>query len=164
MPDSVETDRDAVRRAVDACQAVGAAEYTAMVAEAVARAGGATDRDIESFTAETLGAAGCQEYLDALRLLSWEAQGLSRALEFINVGGPRGTEDAMMHPILVTAAALADLVTASLVIRDPDSENSARDDAAMSWREAIRELTRLTGNEPIELATTPAHSHEHSHD
>jgi len=64
----------------------------------------------------------------------------------------------------VTAAALADLVTASLVIRDPDSENAARDDAASSWRDAIRELSRLTGNEPVELATAPHdHSHDHPH-
>jgi hypothetical protein len=164
MTDSTEIDRDAIRRAAAASQVVGSAEYAAMVAETAAGAGGATESDLEGFTAETLGAAGCQEYLDALRLLSWRARGLSRALEFINVGGPRGTEDAMMLPILVTAAALADLVTASFVIRDPDSENSARDDAAASWRDAMRELSRLTGNEPVELATTPQHDHDHDHD
>ncbi len=62
--------------------------------------------------------------------MSWRARELSRALDFINLGGPRGTDDAMMHPIVVTAAALADLVTASFVIRDSNSENTARDEAA----------------------------------
>jgi hypothetical protein len=165
VTDSPQIDRDAIRRAAAACQVVGAAEYAAMVAETAALAGGASEADLEGFTAEALGAAGCQEDLDALRLLSWRARGLSRALDFINVGGPRGTEDAMLLPIVVTAAALADLVTASFVIRDPDSENSDRDDAAASWRDAIRELSRLTGNEPVELATAPHdHSHGHSHE
>jgi hypothetical protein len=141
--------------AVAAFRAVGAAEHDAMRAEAAALAAGATGADLEGFTAENLGAAGCEEYLDALRLLSWRARGLSRALEFINLGGPRGTEDAMMVPIVVTASALADLVTASFTIRDSTSENRARDDAAQSWREAIKDLSRLTGNEPITLATGP---------
>jgi hypothetical protein len=135
-----------------AARAVGAAEAAAMRAESAAVAAGASGSDIEGFTAEALGAAGCEEYLDALQLLSWRAQGLSRALDFINLGGPRGTDDAMMLPIVVTASALADLVTASFVIRDPNSENSARDDAAVTWRDAIKALSRLTGNEPIELA------------
>jgi hypothetical protein len=147
--------REALRRAVATFASLGGAERAAMAAETQARSDGATDGDLEGFTAEVLGAAGCEEYLDALRLLSWRARGLSRALEFINLGGPRGTEDAMMLPIVVTAAALADLATASFVIRDPDSENSARDDAAASWRDAIGELTRLTGNAPIELSTGP---------
>lgn len=138
-----------------AFRALGAAENQAMAAERAAVAAGATDGDVEGFTAEALGAADCQEYLDALRLLSWRAQELSRALDFINLGGPRGTEDAMMYPIVVTAAALAGLVTASFVIRDTTSENAARDDAAASWRSAIGELSRLTGNEPIELAAAP---------
>lgn len=146
---------DAVAHARRAFRALGSAEHQAMGAETAARAAGASEGDIESFTAETLGEADCQEYLDALRLLSWRAQELSRALEFINLGGPRGTEDAMMYPIVVTAAALADLVTASFVIRDTNSENSARDDAAGSWRDAIKQLSRLTGNEPIELAASP---------
>ncbi len=154
VPTGAADKRDAVRRAVAAFGAVGAAEREAMTREA-AVAGGASEADLEAFTAETLAAAGCDEYLDALRLLSWRARGLGRALEFINLGGPRGTEDAMMLPIVVTAAALADLTTASFIIRDSNSENSDRDDAAASWRDAIRELTRLTGNEPIELATRP---------
>jgi hypothetical protein len=158
MPEHAAHDPDAVRRALPEFAAVGAAEHLAMVAEAAAVAGGASDSDLEGLSAETLGAAQCQEYLDALRLLSWRARGLSRALEFINTGGPRGTEDAMMHPIVVTAAALADLVTASFTIRDSNSENSDRDDAAASWRDAIVELTRLTGNEPVQLATTPRRS------
>jgi hypothetical protein len=155
MPDHVANDTGAVRKALPAFASVGAAEHRAMLAEAVAVAAGASDSDLEAFSAETLGAAQCQEYLDALRLLSWRARGLSRALELINTGGPRGTEDAMMHPIVVTAAALADLVTASFTIRDSNSENAARDDAAASWRDAIRQLSRLTGNEPVELATAP---------
>jgi hypothetical protein len=153
--DPVAAQRDAVRRAQVAFEVLGGAERQAMVAEREAVAGGAAEAEMEGFTAEILGSAGCEEYLDALRLLSWRARGLSRALEFINLGGPRGTEDAMMLPIVVTANALADLATASFVIRDPDSENSARDDAAASWRDAIRQLARLTGNEPVELATGP---------
>jgi hypothetical protein len=136
-------------------RALGAAEHEALRAEAAAVATGAADGDLEGFTAEALGAAGCEEYLDALRLLSWRARELSRALDFINLGGPRGTEDAMMLPIVVVAGALADLVTASFVIRDSTSENSARDDAAQSWRDAIKELSRLTGNEPVTLAAGP---------
>jgi hypothetical protein len=159
MPDEPGTDRDAIGAARAAAADFGAAEHIAMLAEMAARAAGATEPDLEGFTAEALGAAGCEEYLDALRHLSWRARGLSRALEFINIGGPRGTDDAMMHPIVVTAAALADLVESSFIIRDSTSENSARDDAAAAWRDAIRELSRLTGNEPIELATSPKHTH-----
>ncbi len=159
MPDQPATDRDAIRLALAAAGGVGAAEYQAMLAERAAQAAGATDSDLERFTAETLGTARCQEYLDALRLLTWRARGLSRALEFINIGGPRGTDDAMMLPIVVTAAALADLVESSFIIRDSSSENSARDDAAACWREAIGALSRLTGNEPIELASGPKHVH-----
>jgi hypothetical protein len=138
-----------------------------MVAEEKSLKLGATDADTQGCIAETLGAAGCEEYLDALRLLSWRARGLSRAFAFVDLGGPRGSEDAMMLPIVVTATALADLATASFIIRDPDSENSARDEAAQSWRDAIRELSRLTGNEPVELAPEPEHAHtqscSHSH-
>jgi hypothetical protein len=143
------------RQALAAFRALGAGEKDAMTAEIAATAAGASERDVERFTAEALGAAGCEEHLDALRLLSWQARRLSLALDFINIGGPRGSEDAMMLPIVVTAAALADLVTASFVIRDSSSENSARDEAAQKWREAIKELGRLTGNEPVTLATGP---------
>jgi len=146
---------DPVPGARAAFAALGSAEAAAMAAERAARAARAGEADIEGFTAEALGAAGCDEYLDALRLLSWRARDLSHALDFINIGGPRGTDDAMMLPIVVTAAALADLVTASFTIRDSTSENAARDEAAASWRDAIKELSRLTGNEPIELATAP---------
>ena len=146
------TDRAPIVAANEAARAVGAAEQRAMRAEDAAVAAGATEGDVEGFAAETLGAAGCEEYLDALRLLSWRARGLSRALEFINLGGPRGTDDAMMLPIVVTAAALADLASASFTIRDSTAENSARDEAAASWRNAIAALTRLTGNEPVTLA------------
>jgi len=131
------------------------ADRQALHAEAAAVAAGASDADLEGLLGESLGAARCDEYLDALRLLSWRAGGLSRALEFINLGGPRGTEDAMMLPIVVTAAALADLVAASVTLRDSNSESSARDEAAESWRKAIRALSRLTGNEPVELAAAP---------
>ena len=143
------------RQALSAFRALGVAEHEAMSSEVAATAAGASEGDVEGFTAESLGAAGCEEYLDALRLLSWQARGLSRALDFINIGGPRGSEDAMMLPIVITAAALADLVTASFVIRDSTSESSARDQAAQSWREAIKELSRMTGNEPITLASGP---------
>jgi hypothetical protein len=146
---------DPLRGARVAFDALGSAEAAAMAAEAEARAAGAGEGDVEGFTAEALGAAGCAEYLDALRLLSWRAREFSRALGFVNIGGPRGTDDAMMLPIVVTAAALADMVTASFTIRDSTSEDSARDEAAASWRDAIKELSRLTGNEPVELATAP---------
>jgi hypothetical protein len=157
-------DPEALRRARAAFHAVGAAEYEAMQSESVAVAAGASESEQEGFVAESLGAAGCEEYLDALRLLSWRAQGLSRALEFIDAGGPRGSDDAMMLPIVVTAAALSDLAAASYTIRDPNSENAARDEAAESWRHAISALSRLTGNEPAELApdhdhSTPGHEH-----
>jgi hypothetical protein len=157
MPETPATDHDPARSAAAIFRALGSAEHDAMVAEAAAISGGADDTTLEGFAAETLGAAGCEEYLDALRLLSWRARGLSRALEFVNIGGPRGSDDAMMLPIAVTAAALADLVTASFTMRDTDSENSSRDDAAASWRDAIAELSRLTGNEPVELASDHAH-------
>jgi hypothetical protein len=157
MPDPQVPDYDAVRAARAAAADVGPAEHRAMVAEAEAVAGGASDSDLEGLAAETLGAAGCQEYLDAMRLLSWRARGLSRALALINIGGPRGTDDAMMLPVVVTASALADLVTALLTIRDQNVENVARDEAAACWRDAIRELSRLTGNEPVELAAAPKH-------
>src|ERR1700722_2810996 len=101
--DTAGAQRDASRRARVAFEALGKAERSAMAAETDSLRAGAADGDLEGFTAEILGAAGCEEYLDALRLLSWRARGLSRALEFINVGGPRGTEDAMMLPIMVTA-------------------------------------------------------------
>lgn len=146
------SDRPPVAAANEAARAVGLAEQRAIQAEQAALAAGATEGDVEGFVAETLGAAGCEEYLDALRLLSWRARGLSRALEFINLGGPRGTDDAMMLPIVVTAAALADLISASFTIRDSTAENSARDEAAALWRNAIAALTRLTGNEPVTLA------------
>jgi hypothetical protein len=146
---------DPVRAARSAFQVLGRAEASAMAGEVAARAAGATEADVEAFTAETLGEANCAEYLDALRLLSWRARELRRALEFINIGGPRGTDDAMMYPIVVTGGALADLVTAAFVIRDSTSENVARDEAAASWSGAIKELSRLTGNEPIELAVAP---------
>jgi hypothetical protein len=155
MPDVPATDRGTIRAAVAAFAAVGAAETEAMLAERAAVAAGASDSDLEGFAAEVLGAAGCGEYLDALRLLSWRARVLSRALALIDAGGPRGTEDAMMLPIVVTAAALADLASASYTIRDPDSENTARDEAAESWRAAIGALSRLTGNEPVVLASAP---------
>ena len=145
---------DNMGRATAAFHALGGAERQAMAAEAAAVRGGASDGDLEGFVAETLGAAACEEHLDALRLLSWRARGLSRALTFIDLGGPRGSEDAMMLPIVVVAAALADLISASCTIRDPNVENTARDQAAATWRHAIGALTRLTGNEPVEL--TPA--------
>ncbi len=156
-------DPDALRRARATFHAVGAAERDAMRSEGVAIAAGASESDLEGFVAESVAAAGCEEYLDALRLLSWRARGLSRALEFIDAGGPRGSDDAMMLPIVVTAAALADLATASYTIRDPNSENAARDEAAESWRDAIGALSRLTGNEPVELADAHDHAgHDHA--
>lgn len=166
LPDvpTVQTtpDPQAKRAAQAAFQSLGVAERLAMRSENAAVAAGASESDQEGFVAESLGAAGCEEYLDALRLLSWRARGLSRALEFIDAGGPRGSDDAMMLPIVVTAAALADLAEASYTIRDPNSENSARDEAAEAWRDAISALSRLTGNEPVELA--PAHDHAgHDH-
>jgi hypothetical protein len=146
---------DELGTARQAFAVLGGAERDAMRAEAAAVARGAGESDLVALSAEALGAAGCQEHLDALHLLSWRAGELRRSLELIDLGGPRGTEDAMMVPVVVTAAALAELAQALYVIRNPDSENAARDGAVEAWREAFTQLARLTGHEPVALGSRP---------
>jgi hypothetical protein len=120
---------------------VGAAESQAMVVlQAATEAGAKGADDMARLTGETLGAAGCASELDALDLLRWRAACLSQALEYVDVGGPWGAVDPMMHAIVVTAEALAGLMTACHKMRDPSSGPAETHDAAEEWWAAVGSL------------------------
>jgi hypothetical protein len=137
---------------------VGAAENHAMAAQQAANDIGATTADDAArLTGETLGAAGCASELDALDLLRWRATCLSQALSYVDVGGPWGAVDPMMHAIVVTAEALAGLMTACHKMRDPSSGPADTHDAAEEWWAAIGSL----GEVAHMSATQSSVDHEH---
>lgn len=157
-----ESDRAATTLAF---RVLGAAEGQAMRAQA---AGGPGAVDLASsvgvstdevLIAEAFGAAGCEGELDALALLRWRAGGLSQALDYVDLGGPYGVRDRMMGTIGVTAAALARMVAAAYVMRDPESKAVDQREAAETWWAATESLRQALGTEEVKPAPEQGHQH-----
>jgi hypothetical protein len=122
---------------------VGAAERHAILAEGAARAAGVSIDDLGRASMDVYKGAACHRVLDALRLVEWRLTRTTQALQQLQLlDGPAGGPDPLGRTILLVAAALAGLLSATAALRDPLRADGDTAVAAHAVRQAITALDR----------------------